>query len=222
VLAHGISARLIERETMMTEATDIIRVELGLEVEPGRWRYSVPAYGVDGCSHQPLLDACRQVKSLCPETAHQQIGLYRRSKDKPDLSCTVEVGAATTVSENKDHGPVFVKFQPFDPDAQSRLEGGLVPQKPRAKIIDVSVHRDTANRPSGEASDDYPGVIAVIDGGRSRVIVSSDGIQWIVQHREGIRWRSRSHCRTKEALLRCCGYDPHPNSTRCPTASATP
>ena len=52
--------------------TDIIRVELGLEVEPGRWRYSAPAYGVEGCLHQPLLDACRQIKSLWPETLSQQ------------------------------------------------------------------------------------------------------------------------------------------------------
>jgi hypothetical protein len=31
-----------------------------------------------------------------------------------------------------------------------------------------------------------------------------------VQHRQGVNWQSRSHCRAKESLLRCCGYDPHP------------
>jgi hypothetical protein len=95
--------------------TDIIRVELGLEVEPGRWRYSAPAYGVEGCSHQPLLDACRQIKSLWPETLSQQIGIYRRGKDKPELLCTVEVGAARTISESNSRGPYFAKFEPFDP-----------------------------------------------------------------------------------------------------------
>jgi hypothetical protein len=33
----------------------------------------------------------------------------------------------------------------------------------------------------------------------------SAGIQWIVQNRKGEQWRSRSHCCTKEALIRCCG-----------------
>jgi hypothetical protein len=51
------------------------------------------------------------------------------------------------------------------------------------------------------------GVVAVIDGGRSRVIVANDGMQWIVQHWYGGQWRSRSFCRPKEALLRCCGHD---------------
>jgi hypothetical protein len=52
--------------------------------------------------------------------------------------------------------------------------------------------------------------VAVLDGGSGRVIVCPAGIQWIVQHLYGGQWRSRSFCRTKEALLRCCGRDPHP------------
>jgi hypothetical protein len=79
----------------------------------------------------------------------------------------------------------------------SQVEGGKT---------DVSGHADTAKRHLGETSENYPGVVAVLDGGRSRVIICSSGIQWIVQHRQGATsWRSRSHCRTQEALIRCCG-----------------
>ena len=120
--------------------------------------------------------------------------------------------SATTVSETNTRGPLFVKYRPFDAAVQSRLprdgsrlEGGPVLQLPRPLKTAVSATRDTANRPSGETSDDYPGVVAVIDGGRSRVIVCSSGVQWIVQHRQGDHWRSNSYCRTREALIRCCG-----------------
>jgi len=191
--------------------TDIIRVELGLEVEPGRWRYSAPAYGVEGCSHQPLLDACRQIKSLWPETLSQQIGIYRRGKDKPELLCTVEVGAARTISESNSRGPYFAKFEPFDPakwptpDDGSASEDVEAHQPRKTQKTDVGTQARPAQRPSGETSDDYPGVVAVLDGGRSRVIVARDGIQWIVQHWYGNQWRSRSFCCTKTALIRCCG-----------------
>jgi len=33
--------------------------------------------------------------------------------------------------------------------------------------------------------------------------VVDDPLQWILQRREGSRWRNRSFCRTREGLLRC-------------------
>ena len=48
-------------------------------------------------------------------------------------------------------------------------------------------------------------VVAILDGGR-RVITDTGGVQWILQKRltTGL-WSNRSYCRTKEALIRCCG-----------------
>jgi len=33
--------------------------------------------------------------------------------------------------------------------------------------------------------------------------VGDDPLQWLLQRREGDRWRNRSFCRTREGLLRC-------------------
>jgi hypothetical protein len=47
---------------MMTDAADIIRIDLGLEVSTGKWRYNVPAHGLEGCSHQSLLGCLPPIK----------------------------------------------------------------------------------------------------------------------------------------------------------------
>lgn len=78
----------------------MIRVELGEEVgRRGVWLYSIPQFGVQGRSRQPLLDACRKIKALDEATASQQIGLYRRGKNQPDMTCRVDWGADKTVDE---------------------------------------------------------------------------------------------------------------------------
>jgi hypothetical protein len=51
-----------------------------------------------------------------------------------------------------------------------------------------------------ESRDDYPAVVAVLDS-KTRVIESSDRIQWIIQKHLGGRWRNKYFCRTKEGLL---------------------
>ena len=53
-----------------------------------------------------------------------------------------------------------------------------------------------------EDADDYRHIIVQIDD-RRRVIDCQDHIQWIVQLWNGGRWRGRSYCRTREALIRC-------------------
>ena len=90
----------------------MIRVELGIEAKPGLWAYKVEGMPVEGRSRQPLLDACRQIKSLGGDTA-ALAGLFRQGRTVPDISCSVEVGASLTVRE-KDNGPVFAKWMPFD------------------------------------------------------------------------------------------------------------
>jgi hypothetical protein len=59
-----------------------------------------------------------------------------------------------------------------------------------------------------EEDDDYYAVVARLNADW-RVIVCAHGLQWILQrgyrakNHGDIRWRARSYCRTKEALLRC-------------------
>jgi hypothetical protein len=65
-------------------------------------------------------------------------------------------------------------------------------------------------RGAPETTEEYPAVIAVLDA-RTRVIECRDGIQWIIQRRQGKGrdpWRGVSFCRTKEALLRLAGRHP--------------
>jgi hypothetical protein len=94
--------------------TEYIKVQLGDEVAPGVWQYSVARPHLEGRSRQPILDACRQLKSMGAPT-HERVALFRRGFSDPDISCTVGVGAATTVLEDRRLGPRFGTFQPFDP-----------------------------------------------------------------------------------------------------------
>jgi hypothetical protein len=102
-------------------AESMIRIERGAEVDGpkptdgsrhGVFEYHCVRYPlVRGYSRQPLLDACRQLKSLYGLTA-QHVGLFREGSEVADITCPLEVGAATTVW---DHGVVkFAKYRPFD------------------------------------------------------------------------------------------------------------
>ena len=91
--------------------TEIIRVVLGQEVSPGVWAYSVNRFRqpVEGRSRQPLLDACRRLKSMGAE-GEMLAGLFRlEGSGEPDITCTIATGADTTVSET----PLGPKFRPF-------------------------------------------------------------------------------------------------------------
>ena len=91
----------------------IIRVELGEEAS-GKWRWcaTVRGHAVEGRSREPLLGACRLLKSLgCDPAA--QIGLFRAGRNEPDLFCTIAGGAKLTVMENDRGGPRFVRWKPY-------------------------------------------------------------------------------------------------------------
>ena len=63
------------------------------------------------------------------------------------------------------------------------------------------------NETRRETSDFYSGVIAVLTS-RWRVITCRNGIQWILQRREGLHggaWRGFQYFCSKDALLRTCG-----------------
>lgn len=92
----------------------MIRVNLGKEVAPGLFGYSIPSLGVSGKSRQPLLSACRDIK--------EHAGLFRRGRTIPDLHCSVTVGANTTVAEPSGTTIHFAKFQKFDGAAIGRSD----------------------------------------------------------------------------------------------------
>jgi hypothetical protein len=60
-----------------------------------------------------------------------------------------------------------------------------------------------------EEADDYHAIVARLNADW-RIIVCAAGIQWVLQrgyaarNHGDMRWRSRSFCRTSEALIRCC------------------
>jgi hypothetical protein len=89
----------------------MIRIELGKEVSPGIWEYTVPSLGLCGRSRQPLLDACRQIERILGATT-KRAGVFREGRDAPDISCPVAAGAEVTVSERDKGGIRFGKYQP--------------------------------------------------------------------------------------------------------------
>jgi hypothetical protein len=92
----------------------MIRVERGKEVKPGVWEYRAPGYPqIFGQSRQPLLDACRQLKSMGGLTA-ERAGLFREGRTDPDISCPVDVGARYAVSDRASGGIRFEKYREFD------------------------------------------------------------------------------------------------------------
>jgi hypothetical protein len=88
------------------------RIERGEEVSPARWAYTVGGTPLGGVSRQPLLDACRQLKSLYGSMADDRAGVFRAGHDEADISCPVMAGADLTVDEGG-RRPRFVKWEPF-------------------------------------------------------------------------------------------------------------
>jgi hypothetical protein len=92
--------------------SDLIKVIRGTEVSPGIWEYSVRSLGLCGRSRQPLLDACRQIKSILGDTG-RRAGLFREGREVADIACPINVGAATTVKEGNRESPRFAPYVPF-------------------------------------------------------------------------------------------------------------
>jgi hypothetical protein len=90
-----------------------VAIELGKEVRPGIFGYRIPSLRAEGQSHQPLLDACRQIKRILGDT-ETVAGLFREGRSVPDISCSVTEGAQLTVSEPSKGRIRLVKFREFD------------------------------------------------------------------------------------------------------------
>lgn len=90
----------------------MIRVEIEEDTKPGTYVVCVPSHRLSFKFRIPLLDACRELKRMGGDTS-SVCGLFRKGRDEPDLTCTVEWGAGRVVSESAG-APRFTKFRPFD------------------------------------------------------------------------------------------------------------
>ncbi len=82
---------------------------------------------------------------------------------------------------------------------------GVATDSPHAEMRPLDAP-EAVNR--NESSDSYGDVVAVLNH-KWRVIRCRDNVQWVLQSRDSATaakgvWRGRSHCGTKEALLRVC------------------
>jgi hypothetical protein len=114
----------------------MIKIELGSEVAPGVFEFSIPSIAVSGRSRQPLLDGCRQIKRVLGPTKAEQAhaGLYRPGRPHPDLHCLVAVGAGLSVAEPSSGRIRFAKFQEFSRSA-------MLPDGIDARSIEQEAHR---------------------------------------------------------------------------------
>jgi hypothetical protein len=110
----------------------VIRIERRAEIDGpkpsdgkrhGIFEYHAPAYPfVQGYSRQPLLDACRQLKSLYGLT-QRLVGLFREGSGIAHISCHLEAGAATTVRESDTRFAKYQKFEAFQkPTSETESE----------------------------------------------------------------------------------------------------
>lgn len=97
----------------------MIRIERGPEVSPGMFEFSVASPRLFGKSHQPLLDACRELKRMGVDTA-TPCGLFRKGSTVADLTAILGVAAGLTVSEPASgHQFKFVKFKEYPVNARA-------------------------------------------------------------------------------------------------------
>lgn len=68
---------------------------------------------ISGLSSEPLLAACRVLKSMGEPTS-TQVALFRPRKTFFDLRTTVGYGAGKTVEDGQKAGPRFVNYRPFN------------------------------------------------------------------------------------------------------------
>jgi hypothetical protein len=88
----------------------MIEIEREERAINGRWGWHVvgrPEYR--GRSREPLLDACRALKSL-GEPVDQLVGLFQPGRTDWDLRATIGYGASKTVIES-DYGPRLRKTE---------------------------------------------------------------------------------------------------------------
>lgn len=91
----------------------MIEVEREEKAAGSKWRWHVRGRPqICGFSSEPLLAACRALKSM-GELPSTECGLFRPRKIFFDLKTTVGYGAGKTVEDSQKAGPRFVNYRPF-------------------------------------------------------------------------------------------------------------
>jgi hypothetical protein len=91
------------------------REETSVDGKGIKWRWFVRGRpDLCGLSSEPLLDACRAVKSMGADPL-EEIAIFRPGRAAWDMRTTVGYGASKTVRERRDGGVLFVDYVPFDP-----------------------------------------------------------------------------------------------------------
>jgi len=88
----------------------MIEIEREERAEGGRWFWHARGTEIIGRSREPLLDACRALKTM-GEPASRFVALFRPGRTDWDLRTTVGYGASKTVVES---GP-GLRLRPFTP-----------------------------------------------------------------------------------------------------------
>ena len=101
----------------------MIRIERGKEIKPGVFEYRAEDHArgikIEGRSRQPLLDGCRQIKSILKDTRGVRAAVFNRfardgKNTQADVSCMVDWGADHTIIERAEVGLVVEKYRSFD------------------------------------------------------------------------------------------------------------
>ncbi len=87
----------------------MIRIIRSAAGEGGKYLWTAAGTGVSGLSHQPLLDACRELKRMGYDP-RRRIGMFRLGRDDFDLATTIGAGAELRIVEDRG-GPRFRKFE---------------------------------------------------------------------------------------------------------------
>lgn len=87
----------------------MIEIEREEKGKDGRWAWRVRGSPVEGRSNQPLLDACRVLKSM-GERPDTEIRVFRPGRTVWDLRTTIGHGANIKVLDAPTGSPRFIKF----------------------------------------------------------------------------------------------------------------
>jgi hypothetical protein len=167
----------------------IVRVEIA-EIE-NRNIYRVWHHGAVLIERttSPMRAAARVLLDRGVAGLDDELEMVRRGSDQVDMRATISDAAGP--DDNSD--PLGIGHDPADYSGLS--DDGPLPTTSMRK----ATHDSRERRQSASETD----IVAMLDGGR-RVI--ADPVQWILQvQRPNGSWSNRSYCRTKEALIRCCG-----------------
>jgi hypothetical protein len=83
-------------------------------VRPGEFQYELTGAEapIKGVSREPLLDACRILKSMGVDPA-LYCGLFRPGHEEWDLRCKIWVGAALVVTDRPSNRLRLEKYEPY-------------------------------------------------------------------------------------------------------------